>query len=170
MDRRIPLQRSAPLAPGGPLRRTAPQRGPVPPPRQVPLPRRTSEPPEKRHAKEIIRARSGGTCEICGMKRACDPSHRRAAAHGGPWSGSNLLDACRPCHEGAENLPLDADAGGWRIVHRDTPPAAARVWLPATATRLAGWWLLDDGGGVWETDGPVPPLAEWERIVRWCRR
>lgn len=102
--------------------------------------------PGEEYARRIVKLRAFGRCEMCGVA-ATDWSHRRAAGQGGGWRAANGLYLCRECHSWLEGNPLLADAGGWRLVHRDTDPALVPVWLFG-GCYARGWHLLDDDGGV----------------------
>lgn len=67
-----------------------------------------------------------------------------------------------------EAQPLLADAGGWRLVHRDTDPADVPVWLFG-GPYPRGWHLLDDDGFLtWvdheDTGLPEVPLLPAPRL------
>jgi len=112
-------------------------------------------------ARRLVADRAGGRCELCGKAGHLDWSHRRARKHGGPWAPSNGMHLCRRCHSWAEHEPVLADAGGWRIVHRDPVPGEIPVWLGAGVIPC-GWYLLgDDGLPVWVTSEGTPRLPAW---------
>lgn len=109
-------------------------------------------------ARRIVRERSHGRCETCGVQ-GTDWAHRRAAGQGGQWRAANGLLQCRPCHAWCESQPLLADAGGWRLVHRDSDPALVPVWLFG-GPYPRGWHLLDDEGCVTYVDSTESDLPE----------
>jgi hypothetical protein len=102
--------------------------------------------PEETAAKAVVRARSGGVCEICGVARAENFSHRLAKGHGGPWLASNGLDACgwgnySGCHgERVHQQPTEAEQAGWlvRSGHDFRTIPVQHAWL--------GLVLLHDNG------------------------
>lgn len=164
MRRVAPLTRRTPLTARTPLSRarlnTEPRTPPVPSPRRAQ--RSTGPTGAEREARRIVYARSGGLCELCGH-RAESWSHRRASGQGGEWAASNGLHLCgdgvRGCHGWLEAHPLWADAGGWRLVHRDPDPAVTPVWLPG------GWVLLADDGGKSSVRGlPAPACYPWRSL------
>jgi hypothetical protein len=165
LSSRASLTSQTPMKPGNGLTRRPPVPSPREPSERPPVPRQEPRKakavtPEERRAKRIVKARSGGFCEMgCGMP-AVDWSHRRSVAQGGQWRPSNGLHACRRCHAACEvTAPLLADLGGWRIVHRDPDPATAPVYLQARKGMPAGWYFLNDDGG-W-TPGPSDPVPAW---------
>lgn len=147
---RKPLQRKTPLKSGGSLARK-------PFPRQQPCVGKTREPKPKtdadraeaaaeRHARRLVKARSGGWCEICGQK-ATNFQHRMNKGQGGPWSASNGIDVCgwgnySGCHGNIHQNPTYAKSKGWTVLPWRVP-AEVPVYLPARG----GWVLLDDEGG-----------------------
>jgi hypothetical protein len=119
---RSPLRRSSTL------RRTALARG-ISALRRTPL-RRQSE----RHAagqrelariKALLRARSGGRCEIAApgcTGFGADPHHRLARSAGGTHALDNLLHCCGACHRFVHTHPAEAAKRGWvvlRNAHRN---------------------------------------------------
>ena len=121
-----------------PLRRTPMPRssGPVKPRRQA---RQSGEV----WARQVVRARSGGVCELgmCGGSPAWEWSHRVRRSQGGRWEATNGLDACHDCHALITTHPweCDAEGRGWAI-RSTADPARTPVW------RRGEWvWLLPDG-------------------------
>ena len=103
------------------------------PPRQSPMARsqsltrqaakakRPKVTPEEKHARDTVRARSGGVCEICDAARATNFQHRLAKAHGGPWEVANGLAVCgmgnvSGCHGRIHQNPIEAEANGWTVL------------------------------------------------------
>lgn len=89
-------------------------------PRCRPLPRRRSGPTQGTRSRyrpkqvdAIVERRSGGICEICGVRRAVEKIHiREPHAKGGSREADNLADGCRECH-------LMVDARVFRFSHFD---------------------------------------------------
>ncbi|MGE0300918.1 MAG: hypothetical protein AB7R99_29945, partial [Pseudonocardia sp.] len=50
--------------------------------------------PAERRARQLVTARSGGVCEVCGVAPAREFQHRKARVHGGAWSADNGLHVC----------------------------------------------------------------------------
>jgi hypothetical protein len=54
-------------------------------------------------AKNIVRERcatlNDQMCEICCQRPADDPAHRLSSGRQGDWRASNLIAACRLCHD-----------------------------------------------------------------------
>lgn len=102
----------------------------------------------ERRARLIVRERSGGVCEACGMARATDWAHRVAEGQGGPWCPSNGLHLCHPDHMWCHANPQEARARGWMLHSGDDPQMT-----PARLTY--GWALLHADGTV--DIVPAPP-------------
>ena len=102
--------------------------------------------------RERLTVRSGGDCEIqlsvC-VGQATDPSHRITTKSGGRHGEaevrharlSNVLDACRPCHEWLHDHPAAAKAegNGWALEEWQEPTE----WPVLYRGQLR--WLTDDG-------------------------
>lgn len=103
----------------------------------------------------IVRARSGGSCELCGHP-AVQQHHRRNRSQGGEWAPSNILHLCVRCHELIGRNIKTALVLGHTIQGTKAVPALESVWL-YTATdvreRLEVW--LDDQGNYL----PSPPCC-----------
>jgi hypothetical protein len=102
--------------------------------------------PEEKAAKLLVRARSGGWCELrlsgC-VGRAYDFSHRIAKGRGGKWTASNGCDACRFCHMAITNtngMRVVYEAFGF-IVQTGADTTRVPVRLPNRGLVL----LADDG-------------------------
>lgn len=89
-------------------------------PRCKPLPQRRRGPTQGTRSRyrpkqvdAIVERRSGGMCEICGVRRAVEKIHiREPHAKGGSREADNLADGCRECH-------VMVDAGVFRFSHFD---------------------------------------------------
>jgi len=89
-------------------------------PRRTPLPQRRRGPTDgtpsryrPRQVDALVERRSGGTCEVCGVRRAVEKIHlRKSHAEGGSREVDNLADGCRECH-------VMVDAGVFRFSHFD---------------------------------------------------
>ena len=95
---------------------------------------------------ELIFARSGHCCEICGNVMAEQIHHRRPRGMGGSRqddtnSPANLLHICAPCHARIESHRNWALVNGWLLQQHQNP---ARV--PVVLRH--GSVLLDDAGEV----------------------
>lgn len=105
--------------------------------------------PESR-GRRIVRERSGGWCEVCGLRRAESMSHRISKSRGGSWAPQNLIHTCgdgtRGCHGWFEANPLWAGEGGWHIRRDPRPPTEVPVYL-RPALHASGWFLIRDVGG-----------------------
>lgn len=107
---------------------------------------------EERHARKVVRARSGGMCEVCGRAPATNFQHRQGKAQMGAWTVVNGLDVCgmgnvSGCHGAIHQSPALAYERGWSV--RSThDPAEVAVWLAGR-----GWSYL-------RPDGSVAPVSE----------
>jgi hypothetical protein len=136
-----PLRRRTGLRPGGPLsRRTALQC------RRMRTYRAVVSPAE-RHGKDVVRARSGGLCEACGMRPAKEWQHRKRRSQGGTWDPANGLDLCRADHRFATVEPVLGRNRGW-VVWSHEDPASVPV------LRRDSWVLLG-------SDGSVTPVEDY---------
>jgi hypothetical protein len=103
-----------------------------------------------RVAVAIVRARSGGVCEICGARRANQIHHRRPRGMGGSRRVStnraaNLLDVDDGCHERIERNREWAREHGYLVAQQQDPDAVpVNLW--------GRWVLLDDSGGMREPE------------------
>lgn len=103
--------------------------------------------PEERRARKVVRARSQGTCEVCGRAPATNFQHRQGKAQMGAWTAENGLDVCgmgnvSGCHGAIHQSPALAYERGWSV--RSThDPAAQPVWLAGR-----GWSYLTADGGI----------------------
>ncbi|MEU5155613.1 HNH endonuclease [Glycomyces sp. NPDC021274] len=98
----------------------------------------------ERKARQLVRERSGGICEVCGLRRATNFQHRKNRSQGGRWTASNGLDVCgtgtTECHGDIHSNPTKAYEAGWSVKSWDDETTApVRTWR--------GLVLLDDEGG-----------------------
>lgn len=144
----MPRRRTT-LRPGGPLVRKTGLK------RKTGLTRRAikastpSMSPAEKAAKDTVKARSGGVCEIqvpgrC-TGRARDFSHRIREGQGGPWSPTNGLHACRACHEWTHRWPIAARVKRWALKTTDR--------LDKPVLYRGAWALLGEDGSVTPTRG-----------------
>jgi|GEM_PF-1994380 len=162
-----PLLRRTPLTPGGELRRVTPlaqvsaKRLPVLAAKGcrttfLPAPHRPALPTTVAAA---LKARSGGVCEIQapGCARvAVDPSHRKKVGAGGRRGDartahnvlSNVLHACRHCHDELHRRPAYARSPGrgWMLTEHQNPASVPALYRGVLV-------LLTD-------DGRVLPVGE----------
>lgn len=160
-----PLKRHTELKPGKPPKRTSPlksggnkleatvplERGSEPK-RSGPAWKPSRPKPVSKAAKELLKARSGGLCEVglvCGGKaQGVDPAHREGKKSGGTgkwWSNlaSNLLWSCRDCHDFIDQKqPKAAEKLGLKVRE-----GVARPWEIPVLHKQFGWVLLDHDGG-----------------------
>jgi hypothetical protein len=100
----------------------------------------------EKDCREIVRTRSDGCCEMCGVARA-ETMHHRLGRRFGPWSPSNIVHLCgdgvRGCHGQVTNTRTAYYDAGWLI----------RTWDKRTPAEIPfehwnfGKVLLDDAGG-----------------------
>lgn len=94
-------------------------------------------------ARQIVRQRSNGVCEVCAAARATDYQHRKNRSQGGRWAPSAALDCCHACHMRMHREVLEAVRHGWTVQSHSEPadtPVWIRPWLGS------GWYLLADDG------------------------
>lgn len=122
--------------------------------RQKPLERATAKPNRQRYTgpskavKDLLKARSGGVCEYCGLREATEAHHRLGRKAGGtkrPWINelSNLVDLDLWCHAKITNTNGrrdDYENAGF-LLREGMKPAAT----PIEHARLGRVLLLDDG-------------------------
>jgi hypothetical protein len=93
-------------------------------------------------AREAVRLRSHGLCEVCGG-RGYEYSHRQTRAVGDhKWCPCNGVNACRSCHAAMHSSPGTARSEGLHVSRFANDPSRIPVHLSV------GWCLLAcDGGG-----------------------
>src|SRR5581483_9639978 len=104
----------------------------------------TGFPPLVRH---MIRQRSDGWCELCGLDRVQDTHHRRPRGAGGSRrestnTASNALALCGSCHRLCESFRQVATKMGWLVPQSVEYPASVPVLYRGS------WVVLDDLGGM----------------------
>lgn len=142
---------------GGPIERKTPMKR-TPGPAWTAMKKARPKPAVPRSVMRKLKKRSDGICEMqlsgC-LGRATDPSHRKKKGMGGrPGEAaeeinrlSNLLHACRQCHNWCHARPAEAyDLGLILREHQDP------LREPANTCRY-GPVLLDDQGGMWPVGG-----------------
>lgn len=162
MKRGEPLKRNKPLVAKTGLRRSTPLQQKAgreqPSARRVPLRRSAiaQKPPKPKLTpaqKQPLIERSGGWCElriegVC-LVVAHDVAHRIGEGMGGRKGAaavendrlSNVLHACRACHQWCHGNRTAARAHGWMLRNGDNPPAEPVFYCNR-------WVVLDDEGGV----------------------
>lgn len=99
---------------------------------------------EERKARKLLRARSGGECELHGGHSATEAHHRQNRSQGGQWDVANLMHLCHDAHVFVTVNPQAAREQGWAVPsHRD--PAQVPVWLAGR-----GYVLLTEHGDIEE--------------------
>lgn len=94
--------------------------------------------------RKMVRARSGGICEVCFAAPATDQHHRKYRSRSGEHTVENLLDLCGPgnafgCHGDAHGTePLEGvSVNGWHVT-----PLADVTFVDKLGRR---WKLNTDG-------------------------
>lgn len=130
--KRTPLKRTDTLSRGdSTLKRTA----------FKPKPKVKSQ--EEISCREVVKTRSEGICEICGINPASDMAHRVGAGQSGKWMPANLLHACRKCHSYNHDHPQNSFKHGWHLQsYRD--PLKEPVLLVKNGA--SNWYLLKNNG------------------------
>ena len=118
-------------------------------PKREPRQRKPKKVGESR-TRRIVAERSGGVCELCGVRPAESVHHRWKKGQGGPWSPSNCVATCgdgtRGCHGWIESHPGAAGVLGFHLRPK-THPSKVSI-----SSALHGVVLLIDDGGI----SPVP--------------
>lgn len=96
--------------------------------------------------RRIVRSRSGGACEICGVE-AVQMHHRRNRSQGGRWTPANILHVCVQCHDTIGRNPNWARDRGYTIQGTEETPELVPVHLHWGAAGVEPRWvfLTDDG-------------------------
>lgn len=72
----------------------------------------------EKKCRELVRERSEGLCERCGLA-GHSVHHRRKRSHGGPWDAINCVMVCgdgvRGCHGWIEHNPNAAHDEGFHV-------------------------------------------------------
>lgn len=132
---------------GKPLRRTASLRARTPMKRgiaKLKVVRKfdSSEEP----CKAVVKRRSGGTCEICGIRPGESVHHRRKQSQQGPWTPSNCLHLCGDgrspdgCHGMVTNTRSEYYDNGWLV-------RSWEDWAAKPVLYRGRMVVLDDEGG-----------------------
>lgn len=100
--------------------------------------------PEEVSCREVVTKRSQGLCEICANRPATDMAHRLAVSQGGKWMPSNILHACRNCHEYNHDHPVNSFEYGWHL-RSGSDPLECPVFL-RFSNGCEGWIMLKDDG------------------------
>jgi hypothetical protein len=100
--------------------------------------------PAEQPARDAVRGRSGGMCEVCGTAKATNFQHRLNEGQGGPWTASNGLAVCGQgnatgCHSVIHLNPTKSYVNGWSVRSWDNP-------ITCPVLRRGEWVLLDDNG------------------------
>ncbi|MEV6035969.1 hypothetical protein AB0L65_32770 [Nonomuraea sp. NPDC052116] len=154
---------------GGPLKRYTELKAKTPMNRGKGFTKTTNTPKPKSNPKtapkpvvDLVKARSGGMCEIgllcLGAAPATQRAHRMGKGSGGVGKGNtvsnraaNLLDACSEDHYRIDNAEVaDAERLGLKVRRGVALPSE----VPVFHFRY-GWVLLDDEGGL----RAAPPMA-----------
>lgn len=91
-------------------------------------------------AREVVKARSEGRCEVCWRAPATDMHHRKNRSQGGECAPENLLHLCHEHHMWITVNPKRAHEQGWTVAsHED--PATTPVWVAGHEFV----WLTPDG-------------------------
>jgi len=106
----------------------------------------------EKKARQLVRERSGGICEVCGSARATNFQHRKNRSQGGAWSAANGLDVCGSgttgCHGYMHAHPAESYERGWSVRSGEDP-------AEVPVQTALGLVLLDDEGGWMAVDEPA---------------
>lgn len=152
------------------LARTGFQRKPdAPKPKPAPKTKTPRDTGPTKKTRDKLAERSGDVCEMCGHAEATDAHHRHGRLMGGtkrPWINalSNLIHACRPCHEMVTNTRgrrPEFERKGWLLREGQDPrKESALIFRPRDpddpdAPDHADYYLLGDNGGAELAPWPV---------------
>lgn len=156
LARKTPLRAKTPLVRRTPLRQVSEKKaatGQVKPALRASAPaKRLPTPAVPVDVRDALRVRSAGWCEIavpgC-YGQATDPAHRVKQGMGGRKGAakkandrlSNVLHACRWCHDACHRAPAEAYRWGWMLREGQVPSQEPVLYRG----RLV---FLDDAGGV----------------------
>lgn len=88
--------------------------------------------PAEAAARRVVRARSAGRCEVCGVRAATNFHHRLNRSGGGRWDATNGLDLCGSgttgCHGEITTNPKRAREQGWSVPSY-ADPARTPTWI-----------------------------------------
>lgn len=101
---------------------------------------------EERQGRRLLKARSGGICEMDGRNWATDAHHRKNRSQGGTWDIVNLLHLCREHHQFVTVSVAIAVERGWGV-RSFQDPTVMPVWIAGR-----GWTLLTADGGYESTE------------------
>ncbi len=118
-------------------------------------------------SRRLVRLRSHGRCEGCGVHAPLDVHHRQARGAGGVHRAAaevandvrNLLALCRACHDRTETADEweECQALGWRVSHQYDVDVREVPALLYTAQGHAWWQLTEDACYRW---------IDWARTQR----
>lgn len=94
---------------------------------------------DERQTRELVTARSGGRCEVCGGL-ATDMAHRVGRGVGGLWCPSNMLHLCRECHQGCHGNPGRAYDEGVMLRAHQHPGEHPALVIPTQGAHLERVW------------------------------
>jgi hypothetical protein len=111
-------------------------------------------------SRQLVRRRSAGACEVCGLTQATEYQHRKNRSQGGLWTPSNALDVCHSCHHTKiHGNPARAYQMGWSVRQAYQPhQMPAFVWVDPWGPSWV--WLDDTGGFTYLTDEEILVLRE----------
>ena len=79
--------------------------------------------------RKVVKLRSGGSCEKCGMTDAIHMHHRKNRSQGGKWTPANVTHLCLQCHHHVTVNPNWAEIHGWNVrSHQDPAQIPVGVW------------------------------------------
>lgn len=99
----------------------------------------------ERRGRDMVRARSGGVCEVqvrCRGARATEWHHRVNRSQGGTWCPSNGLHACSACHGWITDHPGTAGGLGLHVL-----PGVDPATVPVRAPLYGGALVFYDPDG-----------------------
>lgn len=101
----------------------------------------------ERKARQIVKERSEGRCEVCWTAPGTDMHHRKNRSQGGTWTPENLMHLCHVHHMHITVNPRTSREQGWTVPSY-ADPARTPVWIAGR-----GWSHLRSDGSVAPTEG-----------------
>jgi hypothetical protein len=99
--------------------------------------------------RDLLKIRSQGRCEVCGVAPATNFHHRKNRSQGGAHDLSNALHVCGSgttgCHGWITEHPIKAFDNGWSV-------RSSQVPAEVVVKRKGQWVWLDDLGYVTPTE------------------
>jgi hypothetical protein len=154
MKNRKRLERKTPLRNRKPMKRGTAKLSAV-----TPLSSKRKYDPTEEPCKVVVKKRSGGICEICGIRPGQSVHHRLKQSQQGPWTPGNCMHLCGDgrgpdgCHGMVSNTRAEYYEKGWLVSPGAWLPSSPvdPPWLEKPLLYRGRLVLLDEVGGVLES-------------------